>query len=128
MVESNSDAKLGKKRARMQEDDQAMIEDKDQALKDRKIVKVKMSAASNKLLAQHEGLDFEDSEEDEFENEDVVQRDSSGEENEGEWEDVKDDNESMSTATKDLTVEKKEVKEPKVPEKTEIWNDLKEPL
>ena len=72
MVESNSDAKLGKKRARMQEEDQAMIEDKDQALKDRKIVKVKMSAASNKLLAQHEGLDFEDSEEDEFENEDVV--------------------------------------------------------
>jgi len=31
-------------------------------------------------------------------------------------------------STKEVTVEKKEVKEPKVPEKTEIWNDLKEPL
>jgi len=43
-----------------------------------------MSAASNKLLAQkEEGLDFEDSEDDEFEQEDVVQRDSSDDDDEG---------------------------------------------
>jgi hypothetical protein len=91
------------------------MEGDSQNLKDRKIVKAKRKQAT-KVEENAEDLSYEDSQSDEFEEEDVVQRDEK-EDGDG-WEDCSDEEMTDSKA-----VDKKAKTEaPKV------WDDQKEPL